>query len=136
MECAQVAFPVGDGTRSALSRRQISRTVVPGGPVGEDAPHHGGFGLVDLQVRRPGRRAAGDPTVAVGGLPGGDLAGAGAEQLAAPVPFGDLGLLVLGDHALHLGEQRGLRVVGGRSGASVKCTSTPNRASSSRTRTW
>ena len=24
-----------------------------GGPVGEDPPHHGGFGFVDLQVRRP-----------------------------------------------------------------------------------
>ena len=87
-----------------------------GGPVGEDAPHHDRFGFVDLQVRRPGRRAAGDPTVAVGGLPGGDLAGAGAEQLAAPVPFGDLGLLVLSDHALHLGEQGGLRVAGGEVG--------------------
>ena len=56
-------------------------------------------------------RAAGDAPVAVGGLPGDDLPGAGAEQLAPPVPFGDLGLLVFGDHALDLGEQRGLRVV-------------------------
>ena len=110
-----MAFPVGEGTRSVLSRRQISRTVMPRGPVGEDAPDYRGFGLVDLQVRRGGR-GAGDAPVAVGGLPGDDLSGAGAEQLAAPVPFGDLRLLVLGDHALHLGEQRGLRVIGGQVG--------------------
>ena len=63
-----------------------------------------------------GRRAASDPAVAVGGLPGSDFAGAGAEQLAAAVAFGDLGFLVLRDHALHLGEQGGLRVVGGEVG--------------------
>ena len=55
--------------------------------------------------------AAGDAPVAVGCLPGDHLAGAGAEQLAPPVPFADLGPLVLGDHALDLGEQLGLRVV-------------------------
>ena len=60
---------------------------------------------------------AGDPPVAVGGLPGDDLPGAGAEQLAAPVPFGDLRLLVFGDHALHLGEQHRLRVAGGQAGS-------------------
>jgi hypothetical protein len=54
-------------------------------------------------------------TVAVGSLPGDDLPGAGPEQFAAPVAFGDLGFLVFGDHALHLGEQHRLRVVGGQS---------------------
>jgi hypothetical protein len=55
--------------------------------------------------------AAGDAPIAVGRLPGDHLAGAGAEQLAPPVPFADLGPLVFGDHALNLGEQPGLRVV-------------------------
>jgi hypothetical protein len=63
---------------------------------------------------RGGGAGAGDPPVSVAGLPGGDLPGAGAEQLAAAVPFGDLRFLVLGDHALHLREQRGLRVAGGQ----------------------
>ena len=47
-------------------------------------------------------------------MPGEDPAGAGAEQLAPPVAFGDLGLLVFGDYALHLGEQDRLRVVDGK----------------------
>ena len=82
----------------------------PGGPLGEDPLHHRGLGLEDFQVRRD-VWAAGDAPVAVGRLPGDHLAGAGAEQLAPPVPFADLGPLVLGDHALDLGEQPGLRVV-------------------------
>ena len=61
-----------------------------------------------------GGGAAGNAAVAVGSLPGDDLAGAGPKQFAAPVAFGDLGFLVFGDHALHLGEQGGLRVVGGQ----------------------
>jgi hypothetical protein len=55
--------------------------------------------------------AAGNAPVAVGGLPGDDLPRAGAPQLAAPVALGDLGPLVLGDHALDLGEQASLGVV-------------------------
>jgi hypothetical protein len=82
----------------------------PGGPLGEDPPHYRGLGLEDFQVRGA-VWAAGDAPVAVGRLPGDHLAGAGAEQLAPPVPFADLGPLVLGDYALHLGEQPGLRVV-------------------------
>ena len=85
-----------------------------GGAVGEDPPHHRGLGLVDLVVCLAGGGAAGDAAVAVGSLPGDDLAGAGPKQFAAPVAFGDLGLLVFGDHALHLGEQYRLRVVGGQ----------------------
>ena len=85
-----------------------------GGPVGEDPPHHDCFRFVDLPVRRPGRRAARDAPIAVGGLPGGDLSGAGSEQLAPPVPFGDLRLLVFGDHALDLSEQGGLRIIRGQ----------------------
>jgi hypothetical protein len=65
---------------------------------------------------RGGGGGAGDPPVAVAGFPGDDLPGAGTEQLAAPVPFGDLRLLVLGDHALHLGEQHCLRVAVGQAG--------------------
>jgi hypothetical protein len=86
----------------------------PGGTVGEDAPHHGGLGLVDLVVRCAGGSAARDAAVAVGRFPGDDLPGAGPKQFAAPVAFGDFGFLVFGDHALDLGEQGGLRVVGGQ----------------------
>jgi hypothetical protein len=57
---------------------------------------------------------SGNPTVAVRGLPGDDLAAAGAEQFAAPVALGDLGFLVFGDHALDLGEQHRLGIVGGQ----------------------
>jgi hypothetical protein len=67
-------------------------------------------------VRRPGGRVARHPPVAVGGPPRGDLSGAGSEQLATSVSFGDLGLLVLSDDALDLGEQHGLRIVGGQVG--------------------
>jgi hypothetical protein len=65
-------------------------------------------------VRSAGGGAAGDAPIPVGRLPGDDLAGAGAEQLAPPVAFGDLGFLVFGDDALHLGEQDRLRVVDGK----------------------
>jgi hypothetical protein len=61
-----------------------------------------------------GGGAAGYASIPVGRFPGDDLAGAGAEQFAAPVAFGDLGFLVFGDHALDLGEQGGLWVVGGQ----------------------
>ena len=83
-----------------------------------------------------GGGAAGNAAVAVGDFPGDDLAGAGPEQLAAPVTFGDLGLLVFGDHALDLGEQHRLRVVGDQPGESVNATVTPKRSSSSSTSTW
>ena len=49
--------------------------------------------------------------MAVGALPERDLAGAGAVELAAAVALGDLRLLVLGDHALHLDQQRRLWIV-------------------------
>jgi len=80
------------------------------GVVGEDAPHDGGFGFEDHQSGRAGRVAR-QSLVAVRSLPGDDLAGPGAKQLAAPVPFSDLRAFVFGDDALDLGEQPGLRVV-------------------------
>jgi len=52
--------------------------------------------------------------VPVGDLPERDLARPGAIQLAATVALGDLGLLVFGDHALHLYQQRRLRIVSRR----------------------
>lgn len=67
-------------------------------------------------MRRSAGRASPDAPVAVGRLPGGDLARAGTEQLAAPVSLGDLRLLVLRDDTLHLGQQHGLRVVCGQVG--------------------
>ena len=100
----------------------------------EDPADDRGLGFEHLQ---PGRavRVAGVAPVAVGGAPGQHLPGAGAEQLPAPVPLGDLRPLVLGDHALDLGEQRacGSSSIGG---ASVNRTLTPWRASSSSTITW
>jgi hypothetical protein len=76
-----------------------------------DAPYHRGFRLVDLQPGR-GVSASWHPAVAVGRFPGHHLAGSGPEQSAPPIAFGDLAALVLGNDALHLGEQPGLRVVG------------------------
>ena len=69
-----------------------------------------GLGLVDLDPRSS---AVGidNAAVAVGALPERDLAGAGAVELAATVALGDLGLLVLGDHSLHLDQQCRLRIV-------------------------
>ena len=108
----------------------------PGGAGGEDPPRHGGLGLEDFQVRGAAG-AAGDAPVAVGGLAGDHLAGPGPEQLAPPVPFADLGPLVFGDHALHLGEQPGLRVVLVQAGSVGEPTpATPKRASSSKMSTW
>jgi hypothetical protein len=49
--------------------------------------------------------------VPVGHLPEHDLPRAGAIQLAATVALADLGLLVLGDHAPHLHQELGLRVL-------------------------
>ena len=84
-----------------------------GGELGEDAPHHGGLGLVHDHVRRA-VGAAGHPPVAVGHLAGKHLAGPGPEQLAPPLPLGELRLLVLSDHPLDLHQQAGLGVVEGR----------------------
>ncbi|MDP9074244.1 MAG: hypothetical protein M3N98_08745, partial [Actinomycetota bacterium] len=76
----------------------------------EDAPHHHGLGLVDLVVGRDGA-AAGHAPVTVGDLGEDGFAGAHLEQLPPPLPFSHLGLLVLGDDALHLDQQPCLRVV-------------------------
>ncbi len=51
-----------------------------GGAVGKYPPHHHGLGLVDFVVCLAGGAATWNPTVAVGGLPGDDLTGAGPEQ--------------------------------------------------------
>ena len=130
-----MGLPVGDGTPSALSGGDLAHADA-GGAVGEDPPHHRGLGLIDLVVCLAGGGAARNATVAVGGLPGDDLAGAGPEQFAAPVSFGDLGFLVFGDHALHLGEQGGLRVVGGKSRGVGERDADPERSSSSSSSTW
>jgi hypothetical protein len=76
----------------------------------EDPPHDRGLGFEHLESGRA-VRVAGLAAVAVGGAPGQHLSGAGAKQLPASIPFGDLRPLVFGDHALDLGEQLGLRVV-------------------------
>ncbi len=100
------------GWRRDLVGVELTADLADGGAgrtLGEDPSHHRGLGLVDLQVCRAAG-AAGDAPVAVGRLAGDHLAGSGPVELAPPVPFADLGPLVLGDHALHLSEQLGLRV--------------------------
>jgi hypothetical protein len=79
----------------------------------EDLAHNLRLGLEDLDPRRLAVGARHAP-VPIGDLPKRDLARAGAIQLAATVALGDLGPLVLGDHALHLDQQRGLRIVARR----------------------
>ena len=76
----------------------------------EDPPHDSGLFLEDFEVGGD-LGAAGDSPVAVGCLPGDDLANPGPPQLAPPVALGNLGFLVLGDHSLDLGEQACLGVV-------------------------
>jgi hypothetical protein len=105
--------PAPVGWRHAVgvqSQGDLPGGVARAGVVIEDAPHHGGFGFEDQQSGWAGRVAC-LPVVAVRGPPRDDLPGPGAEQLAPPVPFGDLRPFVLGDDALHLGEQLRLRVV-------------------------
>jgi hypothetical protein len=96
---------VGGQPADDLSQRVPAVDVVV-----EDPPHDGGLGFEHLEPSRV-VRVAGLTAVAVGGAPGQHLPGPGAEQLPAPIPFGDLRPLVLGDHPLDLGEQLGLRVV-------------------------
>ena len=114
-----VRLPVGVGTALGV---ELAADLVDGGPgglaPGKDPPHHRGLRLEDFQVRGAARAAGGAP-VAVGRLPGDHLAGAGSEQLAPPVPFAESrpARTRPADHALHLGEQPGLRVVLVQAGA-------------------
>jgi hypothetical protein len=80
------------------------------GGVVENPADDRGLGFKHHQPRRT-MGVAGLAPVTVGGAPGQHLPCAGAEQLPASVPLGDLRPLVLSDHALALGEQLGLRVV-------------------------
>ena len=96
----------------AQFKRDLANRQAPLDVGSEDLAHNLGLGLEDLDPRRPAGGGH-DAPVSVGGLPERDLPGAGAVELAAPVALGDLGLLVLGDHALHLDQQRRLRVVAG-----------------------
>jgi len=76
----------------------------------EDRADDLGLGLVDLDPRSAGV-GVDDAAVPVGALPERDLPGAGAIKLAATVTLGDLRLLVLRDHTLHLDQQRRLWIV-------------------------
>jgi len=84
--------------------------VAPGHVVVEDSPHDRHLRLIGLEAGRA-VGGSGHAAVAVGGFPRDDLPGPGPPQLAPAVALGDLGPLVLGDDALHLGEQAGLGVV-------------------------
>jgi hypothetical protein len=76
----------------------------------EDAPDDLGLWFEDDEVGGT-VRAAGDASIAVGGLPGDHLSCSRAIELAAPIALGDLGALVFGDDALNLGEQTRLGIV-------------------------
>jgi len=93
--------------------RDLADRLAPVDVGAEDLAHDLGLGLEHLDPC--GAALVGhDTAVAEGHLPEADLAGAGAVELAAPVALGDLRALVFGDHALHLHEQRGLRILAER----------------------
>jgi hypothetical protein len=76
----------------------------------EDLAHDLRLGLEELDPR-PAALACNHSAMAVGRLPERDLPSTGAIELAAPVTLGDLRALVLGDHALHLHQQRRLGIL-------------------------
>ena len=93
-------------------KRELANRQAPLDVRCEDLAHDLGLGFEDLD---PGSSPIGidDSAVPVGDFPERDFSGAGAVELAATVALGHLGLLVLGDHALHLDQQRRLRIVAG-----------------------
>ena len=75
-----------------------------------DPAHDSCFGLEDFEAGGT-RAVAGDPPIPIGCFPGHHLSGPGPVEPAPPVPFPNFRFLVLGDHALHLGEETELGVV-------------------------
>src|SRR5438067_313653 len=69
-------------------------------------------------MARTGRTSR-NATVAIGKQAVNDLASPSTEEPPAPVAFADFGTLVFGDHALHLNQQRGFRIVVKRGGIDV-----------------
>ena len=78
-----------------------------------ERPDHLGLGLVDLQVGRDAV-AGRDVAIAIGGLPGDPVAGAGLLELAAAESLAEHGPLVLGDGPLDLEQELVVGVVGDR----------------------
>ncbi len=76
----------------------------------ENAAHDGGLGLEHLQMRRA-RTGPGDAAISVWHLPIHHFARAGTPQLAAPIALDNLCAFILGNDALHLGQQPRLRIV-------------------------
>src|SRR4051794_23344766 len=76
-------------------------------------PDHLGLDLLDLQVPRHAV-PIGHESVAVGGLAGDPVAGAGLLELAAAEPLAEHRPLVLGDRPLDLEQELVVRVVGDR----------------------
>ena len=72
--------------------------------------HDGSLSLEDLQMRRALADSR-QSTVPVGDLPGDHFARTRTPQLASPVALANLGAFVLGNDALHLGQQARLRIV-------------------------
>ena len=76
----------------------------------ENAAHDGGLGLEHLQMRWV-PAGPGDATVSVWRLPIHHLARTGTPQPAAPIALDNLCPFILGDDALHLGQQPRLRII-------------------------
>lgn len=83
---------------------------VPANVVIENPAHDRGLGLEHLQMRRA-LAGPGNSTESIRHLPEDHFAGPGPPQLATPVALGNLRALILGNHALHLGQQACLRIV-------------------------
>ena len=79
--------------------------------VAKDAAHDRRLGFVDLEVCGSSD-AARNASIPIGAFPRDHLTSTRAPQLTAAISLGDLRSLIFGDHALHLSEQLGLRIVG------------------------
>ncbi len=104
-----VACRCGDAV-GVEATADLADRVPAGHIIVENTAHNNGFWFEDLKVCRfP--FASRHPPITIRGLPGDHLAAAGPPQFASAVTLGHLGLFVLGDNALYLGEEPGLGVV-------------------------
>lgn len=104
-------LPGGSGN---LLRVEVTHDLADGVPAVDvlvvDASHHRRFGLEHLEAGRTGCVAWHAP-ITVGSLPGHHLPGPSPKQPSPPVALADLRPFILGNDALHLGEQSQLRIV-------------------------
>jgi hypothetical protein len=84
--------------------------VAAGHKVIENALHHHCFCRIDLQVAGAGR-TSGDAPVTIRHQAMDNLTSTSPEKPSAAVAFGYFGALILGDHTLHLNQQRCFRII-------------------------